>query len=250
MTDVLPGAEPWSYGGGRAGALCLHGFTGHPGSMRPVAEAFAAAGFSVELPRLPGHGTSVEDMLETGWVDWTTEAEDAFQRLVERCDRVVVVGQSMGGSLALWLATMYVNLAGLVVINPATRPQPDEVLEMVYGMLHEGTEVAPGGESDLADPDARDTAYAGTPLRPLLSFMSALKELEMRYGQVTCPTLVMTRRQDHVIDPAQSDYLVEHLGGPVERVSLARSYHVATLDYDGPLVRERAVEFARRVTAA
>ena len=61
MTEpLLPGAEPWSAAGGPAGALCLHGFTGNPSSMRGLAEAFAAAGFSVELPRLPGHGTTVE----------------------------------------------------------------------------------------------------------------------------------------------------------------------------------------------
>jgi carboxylesterase len=155
----------------------------------------------------------------------------------------------MGGSLSLWLATMYSKLAGLVVVNPATLPQSEELLTMVHDMIGEGTEVLPGGPSDLADPEASDTAYAGTPLRPLLSFMSALRELQNRYGQVTCPTLIMTSPNDHVIDPAQSDYLADHLGGPVERVSLDRSYHVATLDYDGALVRERAVEFALRVTA-
>jgi carboxylesterase len=244
MTDVLPGAEPWTYAGGPVGVLCLHGFTGHPGSMRPVAEALAAAGFSIELPLLPGHGTTVDDMLDTGWQDWATAAEDALQRLVERCDKVVAAGQSMGGSLALWLATMYVNLAGVVVVNPATQPQPDDVLQMVTGMLHEGTEVAPGGPSDLADPSAADTAYSGTPLRPLMSFQRGLRELQYRYGQITCPTL-----EDHVVDPAQSDYLAEHLGGPVERVFLERSYHVATLDYDGALVRDHAVDFVRRVTA-
>ena len=84
-TELMPGAEPWT-AGGPVGALCLHGFTGNPTSMRPVAEAFAAAGFAVELPRLPGHGTTVEDMITTGWADWTAEAEAAYQRLAARCD--------------------------------------------------------------------------------------------------------------------------------------------------------------------
>ena len=71
---VLPGCEPWSSpGGGPNGVLVLHGFTGSPVSMRPLAEVFAEAGFAVELPRLPGHGTAVEDMIETGWDDWWQE---------------------------------------------------------------------------------------------------------------------------------------------------------------------------------
>src|SRR5262245_31617071 len=97
---VLPGAEPWSSTGGPAGALCLHGFTGNPSSMRGLAEAFAAAGFSVELPRLPGHGTTVEEMKGTGWADWTAEVESAYQRLASRTERLVVAGLSMGGSLS------------------------------------------------------------------------------------------------------------------------------------------------------
>src|SRR6202034_3012129 len=64
MVDVaiMPGAEPYSSRGDRRGALVVHGLTGCPQSMRPLAPAFAAAGFTVELPRLPGHGTTPEDM--------------------------------------------------------------------------------------------------------------------------------------------------------------------------------------------
>ena len=107
MPDILPGAEAWSTDGagpGSPGALCIHGFTGNPSSMRPVAEAFAAAGFAVELPRLPGHGTTVEDMLTTSWEDWSAEAEAAYQRLAARASKVVVAGLSMGGTLTVWLA--------------------------------------------------------------------------------------------------------------------------------------------------
>ena len=101
---VLPGAEPFSAPGGPHGALVVHGFTGCPQSMRGLAEALAGAGFAVELPRLPGHGTTIDDMLETGWTDWSGAAEAAYQDLAGRCDKVVVGGLSMGGTLTLWLA--------------------------------------------------------------------------------------------------------------------------------------------------
>src|SRR4249920_1877034 len=139
MTEpLLPGAEPWSAAGGPAGALCLHGFTGNPSSMRGLAEAFAAAGFSVELPRLPGHGTTVEEMNETSWADWTGEVEAAYQRLAARTEKIVVAGLSMGGSLTLWTALTLPEVSGIVCINPATQPQPPELMEMVHGMVKEG----------------------------------------------------------------------------------------------------------------
>src|SRR4029079_10175094 len=80
--SIIAGAEPWSHvANGQHGAVVLHGFTGNPASMRGVAEALADAGFHVELPLLPGHGTRVEDMLATRWADWAGEAEEAYQRL-------------------------------------------------------------------------------------------------------------------------------------------------------------------------
>src|SRR5580704_7049564 len=101
---VLPGAESTSFPGGPVGVLVLHGFTGNPTSMRALAEALAEAGYAVELPRLPGHGTAVEDMLPTRWVDWSGAAEAAFADLAGRCAKVAVAGLSMGGTLAAWLA--------------------------------------------------------------------------------------------------------------------------------------------------
>src|SRR5205823_4910554 len=111
---VLPGAEPFSAAGGPHGALVLHGFTGNPQSMRGLAEAFAEADFAVELPRLPGHGTAIEDMLETTWEDWSGLAEGAFSDLASRCDKLVVGGLSMGGTLTLWLAEHHPEIAGIV----------------------------------------------------------------------------------------------------------------------------------------
>ena len=123
---VLPGAEAWSYTAadssqGRApGALVLHGFTGNPSSVRTLAQAFAAEGFHVELPRLPGHGTTIEDMLTTGWGDWSAATEDAYERLAGRAGAIVVAGLSMGAELTLWLALRHPQVVGIVCINPAT----------------------------------------------------------------------------------------------------------------------------------
>jgi carboxylesterase len=249
--ELLPGATPWSHDGGPVGALCVHGFTGNPTSMRGVAEAFAAAGFSVELPRLPGHGTTVEEMMTTSWADWSGEAEAAYQRLAARTEKVVVAGLSMGGTLTLWLGLQHSEIAGLVCINPLTVPQSAEVVDMARGMLAEGTDVLPGIGSDIADPDVTESAYAGTPLRPLISLVDdGVAPITDRFGELHCPLIVLSSPQDHVVEPSNADHLATTYGGPVERVTLERSYHVATLDYDKQLIFDKAVEFAEKVTGA
>lgn len=246
---VLEGAEPFSAAGGEHGVLVCHGFTGTPQSMRPLAEAFAAAGFTVELPLWPGHGTSLDDMLETGWDDWSAAAETAFSELESRCAKVVVVGLSMGGTLATWLASRHPEVAGLIAINAAIEPGGDELVDIFRQTIEQGTTVMPSIGSDVADPAVKELAYEGTPVAPLISLLEAQTALAPALGDVRCPTLIITSRQDHVVVPTSSDYLAERVSGPVERLFLERSFHVATIDYDRDEIAERSVAFATKVTA-
>lgn len=248
MTELMTGAEPLSVDGDEVGVLVLHGFTGNPQSVRPLAEAFAAAGRSVEMPLLPGHGTRVEDMLDTTWADWSAAAEATLERLASRTDQQVVAGLSMGGSLTVWLATRHPELAGMICINPATRA-PLEVQQFIAQLVAEGDETIESIGSDVARPDAPESAYDATPLRPLLSLFAAADEIAPLVPAITSPLLLFTSPQDHVVPPGDSDYLAGLMTAPVERVSCERSFHVATLDYDRDLIIERSLEFVTRVTA-
>ena len=246
---TIPGAEPFSHtGSSEVGVLVLHGFTGNPGSMRGLAEACAAAGFHVELPQLAGHGTIIEEMIPTRWADWSGDAEKAYQILAKRASKIVVMGLSMGGALTLWMAAEHPELKGIVCVNPATQPQPIEVLNMVQEMIDAGVESTEAIGSDIADPNVHETAYGGTPLAAMHSFLSeGLAPLSQR--SIKMPMLLFTSVQDHVVQPSDSDAVAAAFGGPVERVMLERSYHVATQDYDKDIIFEGAVAFVQRVTA-
>lgn len=246
--NLIPGAEPSFYPGGRVGALVLHGFTGNPGSMRVLAERLAAAGFTVDLPLLPGHGTVVEDMIPTGWDDWSAHAEARYRALAEQCDQVVVVGLSMGGALTAWLGSEHPEIAGLVCIN-AVVSVPPGMREAVEEVLATGADRFAGIGSDIAEPGVEESAYPETPLASLLTLFEASDNLGDRLGRITSPMLVITSRQDHVVPPENSDLLASQVAGPVERVWCDRSYHVVTQDYDRELVFESTVEFVRKVTA-
>lgn len=246
---IMPGAEPLAAIGSDVGVLVVHGFTGNPATMRPLAEALVDAGFTVEMPRLPGHGTTVEDMMTTTWDDWSATAEAAYDDLAGRCRAVVVIGLSMGGTITAWLAARHPDVAGIVCINPAISAREPEVKEMVTMMVDAGETITAGIGSDIADPSASEPAYEGTPLGCLLSMFGALDDLQPQLGAITSPLLLLTSPEDHVVEPASSDHLAATVSGPVERVSLDRSYHVATLDYDKELIAERTIAFVQKVTA-
>lgn len=244
---IIPGAEPWSSAGGSHGALVLHGFTGNPQSMRPLAEALASCGFTVDMPLLPGHGTAVEDMVPTRWEDWSGGAETAYQQLSAKCDRVAVTGLSMGGTLACWLAECHQEIAGIAVVNPLIDPPAEEFREALRELVAQGTEVIDGIGSDIAKDGAVEAAYPGTPMSAVLSLFEGVDAVLPGLGAIVCPTLLLSSREDHVVPVESGDVLERSVGGPLERVFLERSYHVATLDWDAPLIEERVAAFAAEV---
>ena len=243
----MQGCEPWSAEGGSNGVLVLHGFTGNPQSMRPLAQAFAAAGFTVDLPLLPGHGTAVEDMIPTRWDDWSGAAEAHFQALAARCDRVLVAGLSMGGALTCWLSERHPHLPGIVLVNPMVQAPAVELIEGGQALLDAGVATIDGIGSDIKKEGPVEAAYPGTPLAAGLSLFEAVADIGAHLGDIHCPVLLFSSREDHVVDPVNGDVLETAVRGPVERIVLEDSYHVATLDNDAPRIEARAVEFALAV---
>nr|WP_289232687.1 alpha/beta fold hydrolase [Barrientosiimonas endolithica] len=159
--QIVPGAEPLSHDGSRVGVLVQHGFTGHPGSMRGIAERCVEQGWSVRLPRLPGHGTTWQDLNTRTWPEWYAEVAAAFAELRERCDVVVAVGMSMGGSLVTLLAEEQGDaLDGLALINPAYK-LPDPRLRVV-GLAKYLVPSLAGLGDDIKKPGVTEGAYDRT----------------------------------------------------------------------------------------
>jgi carboxylesterase len=246
---LIPGAEPFSASGGASGVLVLHGFTGNPQSMRPLAEALAAVGYAVELPLLPGHGTAIEDMVPTRWVDWSAAAEAAYGALAASCEKVAVVALSMGGTLAGWLAERHPEIAGLALVNPFIDPPAESFRDMLRGMLESGVTVAPGVGSDIAKDGAQELAYPGSPIEAVLSLFEGIDEVAAGLEHIACPVLLLSSREDHVVPSSSGDVLVAGVAGPIERVWLEKSYHVATLDYDADEITTRVLAFIGGVLA-
>jgi carboxylesterase len=227
---IIPGAEPFAQTGSASGVLVLHGFTGNPQSMRPLAEALAAVGYTVDLPLLPGHGTAVEDMIPTRWSDWSQEAESAYTKMAAACHDVAIVALSVGGTLACWLAEHHPEIRGLALVNPFIDPPAESFRDVMRGALAAGTEVAPGVGSDIKKQGVAELAYPDTPIAAGLATIS-------------CPVLLLSSREDHVVPSSSGDVLEAGVAGPIERVWLENSYHVATLDNDAEEITRRVLAF-------
>lgn len=248
MAQVIPGHEAWSGGEGEAGVLVLHGYTASPYGMRPLAEHIAEAGFSVELPRLPGHGTRWQDLRKTTWRDWAREAIGALEVLRSRTRTQAIVGLSLGGTIGLHLAETRDDIAGLVAINPfLTTSDP---LARFIGILKLVVPSVAGLGNDIALEGGDEQAYSRNPVRSQASVLEFGRRVRDDLSEVTCPLLVITSRQDHVVETTNSEEVLASVSSTdTQQVWLERSFHVAPLDHDRPEIEQRSVDFLRRVTS-
>ncbi|MDF8265797.1 alpha/beta hydrolase [Luteipulveratus flavus] len=247
--QILPGAEPWSFDGSSVGVLVCHGFTGTTQSVRPVAQRCAEEGWTVRMPRLPGHGTTWQDLNRTVWTDWYAEVEVAYAELQERCSQVVVVGLSLGGSLVTLLAQEHSDVAGLVLVNPAYAPKDPRLKALPLAKHLVPSLAAIGG--DIRKPGVTELAYDRTPLKSLHSAVRLWRRVSRDLPSVTAPILLMHSPEDHVVEPYSSELLLARVSSTdVTEILLEDSFHVATLDHDAERILEETVAFVRRVSTS
>lgn len=243
---VMPGAEAYASDGGPTGVLLCHGFTGSPQSLRPWAEYLAAAGLSVSLPRLPGHGTTWQELARTRWEDWFAEVDRAFDELRSRSEEIFVMGLSMGGSLALRLAELRgPAVRGLVLVNPSLAA--DSKLAFLFvPVLKYVVPSIKGIASDIKKPGMTETGYDRTPVKAAATLPGLWRTTQQHLTELTQPILVFHSTMDHVVGPASVDLLTRTLpAGQLEVRDLADSYHVATLDNDAEAIFAGSLEFVR-----
>jgi carboxylesterase len=242
---LLPGAEPFVADGGPVGVVISHGFTGTPASMRPWAQHLAAAGFTVRLPRLPGHGTSWPEMNATRWSDWYAEIARAHDDLRERCEHVFAMGLSMGGTLVTRLAEERPDeVAGLVLVNPSYGT--DRFDARFARFIAPFVSSRPGIGSDIKKPGEREPGYDRLPLRAFVSLQRLWTLTLADLARVKAPVLMFRSRVDHVVEPTSGRLLsAGATSTTVREVILEDSYHVATMDYDAEQIFAGSVEFVR-----
>jgi carboxylesterase len=243
-------AEPYAADGGPIGAVLCHGFTGMPGSMRPWAEALAAEGLTVRVPQLPGHGTRWQDANRVSWQDWYAALETAVDEVRARCTSTFVMGLSMGGTLTIRLAEERgADLAGIVLVNPSllTTRKDAKLLPLLRHLVPAIPPIA----SDIKKPGVTEPAYDKVPVKAAYQLSLLWKLANADLGKLTTPMLLLTSREDHVVEAVNSERLMAHARSADKRqVWLQESYHVATLDNDLPRIIDESLAFARTHAAA
>src|SRR5216110_2077756 len=248
--QILPGAEAFYAEGNHIGVLVIHGYTGSPHGVRYLAESLAQAKYTVALPRLAGHGTTPADMATTTTSDWLADLHTALDWLKERCDTLFVIGLSMGGTLTLYLAGQYPELfKGIIPINAAIFINKPALASLAY--MRDAPAEVPGVSGDIKAPGVTEVSYPVIPVPTIKELTALTKVTEEMLPYVTCPTLLITSREDHIVPPANGEYILSRMTSQEKRILwLEESYHVATLDNDKEQVVQESIAFIQAHTLA
>ncbi|MBU4432975.1 MAG: alpha/beta fold hydrolase [Alphaproteobacteria bacterium] len=246
------------------GVLLIHGLTGAPAEMKPLAKRLARRGFEVAAPLLPGHGVDEATLLKTTWRDWLDglcQAHDAFAAQV---DTVHVAGVCVGGALGLMLAAERPTIRAAAVYsmtfeydgwNMPRFAVAAPVIQLVANLPGvrrlAWAETHPFGLKDerlraLAEraPDGLiDGAIDRLPLGALFQMYRLGRHLEQVGKAITTPTLILHARDDDMSHPRNAYRLQRALGGATRLRLLEDSYHMIHVDQERDVVAAETASF-------
>ncbi|MBN1146746.1 MAG: alpha/beta fold hydrolase [Anaerolineales bacterium] len=248
---ITPTAEPFFFPGSRTGCLLVHGFTGTPKEMRWLGEYLAQQGYSVLGVRLAAHATRPEDMIRARWRDWLASVEDGWNLLSGCCERIFVMGLSMGGMLALTFAARF-PVAGVVAMATPHHMPPDPRVPFIK-LISIFKPLLPKEPSHWYDPQAYEqhADYPVDPTRAYIEVRDLMGVMRAALPQVTAPALLIYSKNDQTVT-AQEKHMEQIYAalGSQDKQSLwvENSSHVITEDAARLEVFQAVADFvARRV---
>lgn len=236
--------DPFLFPGGTTGILLIHGFTGAPTEMRPMGEYLAARGLTARGVLLPGHGTTPQDLARARRGDWMEACEAGLRELRSHCDTLFVGGLSLGSLLALWLGAQHSDLAGLILLAPATKVRDWRVyLTPVAKHLVRFIPADHIANNDLVDPEAlgRDWCYDTTPVAAAAEVLALQRRAHRLLPRLRQPVLIMQGCHDGALTPDAAQITYDRIGSADKTlIWLEHSGHNVLIDSERARVWEES----------
>lgn len=248
MSSLLhPHAAPFSFEGERDDAvLLLHGWTGSPAHLRLLGKKLNEVGFPVHAPLLAGHGTSIEDMVKTGWRDWVSSALEGAAGVSSGDRRLHLVGLSMGGIISLLLAPT-LEAVSVTTINAPVKVRDRRA---AFATIWRGSGRIISAEPPVPAPAEvvdYQRQYVGTPVGTIAELRDLIKACRRSLGRVTCPALIIQSETDETVDPVSAEIIYDGIASEDKGlVWLQRSRHVALLDEERDVIAEAVTDHVQR----
>jgi carboxylesterase len=206
------------------GCLCIHGFTGAPSEIEPLVHFLRRnTNWKLSVPTLPGHGEALE-LKGIQYKQWIAHAEQELEKLLYTCESVYVVGFSMGGMIASYLAVHF-PVEKLVLLSAAAYYVNPKQLVLDMGMMVKDLCRGTLSENELFLRYRRK--WKETPIAATLQFRKLVNSIRPLLSQVSVPTFIAQGEVDGVVPPKTAQYLYNHICSPSKKLFyLKNSKHI------------------------
>ncbi|MFF2753903.1 alpha/beta hydrolase [Psychrobacillus sp. NPDC058041] len=193
----------------KTGVLCIHGFTGGPYELEPFVDFLKAnTHWEIVVPTLPGHGETLA-LEKLSAENWMMAAEQTLRQLQKEVERVYVIGFSMGGLIALYLANRY-PIDKLILLSAAAKyVYPNQLLKDIREIAKEA--LTGKLENNQLYKFYR-RKFKNTPIHAALEFMRVVRIVEPFYGQITIPVFLVQGKKDGIVPYMAAQFLFDQLG--------------------------------------
>jgi carboxylesterase len=229
------------------GVLLLHGFTSHLNTVNGLVPHLEAAGIPYMMPILRGHGTRYQDLHGVTDRDWYADAERALLKLWNDVDRIVVVGLSMGGLVALELAMRHPDkIAGIVSVAASLKfADPLSALTPVLSRFVKYWP-SPNSFNDLSLKENCEN-YSKFATSAFAHLWRYSQEIADRLREVHVPIRILQSKRDQIVAPASANIIYEKVSSPIrEIVWYEESGHEMMQDLEADKVFADVMEFVHR----
>lgn len=191
------------------GCLCIHGFTGDPSEVEPLVKHLNEhTEWHIAVPTLPGHGESLQ-LKGVQYYQWIEHAEQELKELLRKCDTVYVVGFSMGGLIASYLAVHYPIKKLILLSAAAYYVNPKQLAQDIVVMFKDGFK-GKLSENELFIRYKRKIKE--TPIAATLQFRKLVASVKPLLSSVNIPTLIAQGESDGIVPPKSAQYLYDTIG--------------------------------------
>ncbi|MBM6617709.1 alpha/beta fold hydrolase [Bacillus suaedaesalsae] len=205
------------------GCLCIHGFTGSPYEVEPIVEYLKEnTNWNIVSPTLPGHGEEAT-LEKVSYMEWISFVEKSMETLTKECETVYVIGFSMGGLLASYLATKY-RVDKLVLLSAAAQYINIKQLALdIRDIIKDGLR---GHIQDNVLFQRYRRKIVATPLSATREFRKLVRYIKPQLRHVEIPTLIVQGVCDGIVPVTSAHYLFETICSEEKKlVFLASSHH-------------------------
>jgi carboxylesterase len=234
-------------GNNNKAVLLIHGWTSVPYEVRRLGKYLNENGYTVSGPMLSGHGTVPKDLEDVKWTDWLKDAANEYLKLKEKNEKVYIAGTSIGGNLAVMLASKYPEVSGLILMATPYKIRLENsslLFAKILRLFKKYSKKFYPPTFGVATTITRIISYQTYPVASALETFDLIKVSRKYFSKIIQPCFLIQSASDHITARGNLEIIYAIIGSKIKKKKyIKRAYHTFISDVKNENVFQDILNF-------